>query len=717
MTTTIDSHLKGLIPDSFTENGTCGTRSGAALGSRGRGLVLTLALLAAGLAPAAEGTTPFYIAAGGDGSLWFTENYGNKIGRITTAGVITEFAIPTTGSGPQGIAAGPDGNLWFVESGGNNIGRITTAGVVTEFPIPTAASGAFDVTSGPDGNLWFTENGGNKIARITTAGVITEFKAGGGPGSIAAGPDGKLWYDQYNANRIGQITTAGVVTGEFPTPTAGSGPQGIASGADGNLWFTEYHAGKVGRITRAGVVTEFTIPTTGSGPLSIAAGSDGNLWFTEFAQNKIGRITTFGTITLFPVPTQGGSPLGIAAGPDGNLWFAEEYGNKIGRITTAGVITEFALPIPPPSPPPSYCTLFGSALVVDPSLTGESDGNGIVEPGETVMVMPSWTKHFTPNRYVARFPCSTSVTETGGAVKPPGSAGDYVVGDGSAHYATFPGGLAGTATSRHQCGPTSADCYGISVMAPTTRPAAHWDTTLTETLRGTVTTFAKVWTLHIGDSFTDVPRSQPFYQKIETLLHKGITSGCSPTEYCPGQKISRGQIATFVAKGLAGSGANIPASGAVGALPYDCTAGGTSLFTDVTPTDMFCKQIHYIAAKNVDPGCAPGLYCSGDTVTRLSMASFVANALVAPGGAAAVPLSYGPDSVTGLSYSCDPANPNAHFTDVPESDPLCKHVNYLWARGIISGCSATEYCPTGEVTRDQMAKFLVNAFKLTLYGP
>jgi hypothetical protein len=44
-------------------------------------------------------------------------------------------------------------------------------------------------------------------------------------------------------------------------------------------------------------------------------------------------------------------------------------------------------------------------------------------------------------------------------------------------------------------------------------------------------------------------------------------------------------------------------------------------------------------------------------------------------------------------------------------------VNYLWARGIISGCSPTEYCPTGEVTRDQMAKFLVNAFKLTLYGP
>ena len=33
------------------------------------------------------------------------------------------------------------------------------------------------------------------------------------------------------------------------------------------------------------------------------------------------------------------------------------------------------------------------------------------------------------------------------------------------------------------------------------------------------------------------------------------------------------------------------------------------------------------------------------------------------------------------------------------------------------GGGATTYCPTGNVTRDAMAKFLVNAFKLPLYGP
>jgi hypothetical protein len=80
-------------------------------------------------------------------------------------------------------------------------------------------------------------------------------------------------------------------------------------------------------------------------------------------------------------------------------------------------------------------------------------------------------------------------------------------------------------------------------------------------------------------------------------------------------------------------------------------------------------------------------------------------------------MTYGPDPTTGLSYSCDAGSPNVHFTDVMATDAFCRHVHYLWAKGIIAGCSGTTYCPSGTVSRDQMAKFLVNAFALSLYGP
>src|SRR5260370_36842289 len=50
----------------------------------------------------------------------------------------SEFPIPTGASSPITITPGPDGALWFTEALSNKIGRITPAGAITEFPLPTA---------------------------------------------------------------------------------------------------------------------------------------------------------------------------------------------------------------------------------------------------------------------------------------------------------------------------------------------------------------------------------------------------------------------------------------------------------------------------------------------------------------------------------------------------------------------------------------------------
>jgi virginiamycin B lyase len=123
---------------------------------------------------------------------------------------VTEFPIPTADSGPRHIAAGPDGALWFTEFFGNKIGRITAAGSITEFPLPSPFRGPFGITAGPDGALWFTESGlpgGNKIGRLTTAGSLSEFlipTPDSSPAGIAAGPDGALWFTELLANKIGR---------------------------------------------------------------------------------------------------------------------------------------------------------------------------------------------------------------------------------------------------------------------------------------------------------------------------------------------------------------------------------------------------------------------------------------------------------------------------------------------------------------------------------
>jgi virginiamycin B lyase len=77
--------------------------------------------------------------------------------------VLTQFSIPT----PKSITAGPDGNVWFTENDGNRIGRITPQGAITEFPLPSANSNPWGIASGPHGTLWFTEQGLDEIGRLT----------------------------------------------------------------------------------------------------------------------------------------------------------------------------------------------------------------------------------------------------------------------------------------------------------------------------------------------------------------------------------------------------------------------------------------------------------------------------------------------------------------------------------------------------------------------
>jgi hypothetical protein len=262
-----------------------------------------------------------------------------------------------------------------------------------------------------------------------------------------------------------------------------------------------------------------------------------------------------------------------------------------------------------------------------------------------------------------------------------------------------------------------SNCYSLMVADPASRPATHWDAHFTET-PSTLADPPKVWTLHIGDSFTDVPRSQLFYKRIETLVHTAITSGCGVGTYCPTQAVSRDQMAIFLAKGIAGGGPQVPVSGSFNGSPYNCVSGaaGASLFTDVLPTDIFCKHVHYMAVQNVTLGCSPTTFCPHGAISRSDMAIFVAKAIVAPAGGPGVPQTY-TDAGTGLAYSCNPSSPNLHFTDISVNDPFCKHVHFLWAKGIVSGCTANTYCPTQGVTRDQMARFLGNAFNLLLYAP
>mgnify|MGYP001604927215 CR=1 FL=1 len=161
---------------------------------------------------------------------------------------------------------------------------------------------------------------------------------------------------------------------------------------------------------------------------------------------------------------------------------------------------------------------------------------------------------------------------------------------------------------------------------------------------------------------------------------------------------------------------SIAPTGRVGANAYDCSAGGTSLFVDLPAANVECKHVHALASLgiNVAFGCgSPSNACPGATTTREAMAVLVAGGMA--GADASVPAS-GTFSDSGASRSYNgTVGGTSHFPDVDPASPTCRHINYLWARGVIDGYLDGTFKPSAQVTRSQMAKFLANGFRLKLY--
>jgi streptogramin lyase len=69
--------------------------------------------------------------------VWFADRVKNTIGKITPAGAVTQYTLPSECQ-PWEIVEGPDGNMWYTELLTDKIGKITPSGAVTEYALPEA---------------------------------------------------------------------------------------------------------------------------------------------------------------------------------------------------------------------------------------------------------------------------------------------------------------------------------------------------------------------------------------------------------------------------------------------------------------------------------------------------------------------------------------------------------------------------------------------------
>jgi virginiamycin B lyase len=137
--------------------------------------------------------------------MWIVLGDTSQIVRVTTSGSVgTPISTPTAAANPMTIVLGPDGALWFTENSAGKLGRVTTAGFVSEFPLGTGVAPA-GLLVGVDNNLYFGDTNKHIGQFVINTSKVTLFPSSGDATNLALGPDFEVYFTEPGANKMGQF--------------------------------------------------------------------------------------------------------------------------------------------------------------------------------------------------------------------------------------------------------------------------------------------------------------------------------------------------------------------------------------------------------------------------------------------------------------------------------------------------------------------------------
>ena len=223
------------------------------------------------------------------------------------------------------------------------------------------------------------------------------------------------------------------------------------------------------------------------------------------------------------------------------------------------------------------------------ALEFDGDPNYVVDIGDTTTMGTAWTNFFAgPQSITSTF---ESIHASGALTKG--------LPDTTADYGLMPVGTPTSCVSTGDCPVLTAG--GTKVLG------ADEDLFVAETLllpplapeQGAFPD--KIWEVHVGGSFGDVPTGNIFYAFIENIFHNSVTGGCGAGNYCPTNATLRKQMAVFLLKAFEGAGYVPPPA--------------TGVFDDVPAADPFAPWIEELAAAGSRAAATPTSYCPDNPVT------------------------------------------------------------------------------------------------------
>jgi virginiamycin B lyase len=202
------------------------------------------------------GSRPHDPLAMPDGTLWWSGQFANVLGRLDPAtGEMKEFPLPPH-SGPHGLINDKEGFIWYAGNWGGHIGRLDPkTGEVKTYPLPDPkARDPHTPLFDKDGILWFSVQNGGYMGRFDPK--TGEFKlvqpagaSGQQPYALRFLSDGRRpWYSYFGSNKIATVDPDTMEVKEFVLPESKTRIRRLGVTSDDMIWYGDWSNGKLSRF-------------------------------------------------------------------------------------------------------------------------------------------------------------------------------------------------------------------------------------------------------------------------------------------------------------------------------------------------------------------------------------------------------------------------------------------------------------------------------------
>ncbi len=622
-----------------------------------------------------------------DGSCWVADTGHDSVVRLAADG--SEVWRGTSFRGPRSVAAGAnDGSCWVSDTAHHQVVRLAASGAeacrVGGFDYPESVSARAD-----DGSCWVADTQNHQVVHLSAAGV--ELFRGGRfeyPQSVAVAEDGgSCWVADSSPDQLVHLAADGTEQwrgGGIGYPCCVS-----ADLVDGSCWVADASGKQVAHFADDG--TELGRGGGIQYPHSVSADArDASCWVADTWGHQVVHLAADGAELW-----RGGVfsyPYGVSVNAtDGSCWVADTGHDEVAHLSATGAELWRGGGF---SAPRSVSTnaVDGSCWVAD---TGHD---------EVAHLSATGVELWRDGGFSA--PRSVSANAGDGSCWVADTGHDEVAHLSATGAELWRGGGFGCPYSV-AVNATNGSCW---IASTDDNLVALVDLDGQEQWRGgyfsrpwAVSASAldsACWVADTGDRqvvriqvaakrFADVTVDHWAYCEVEACYSADIVRGYGDGTYGPDGTVTRDQMAVYIARALASGEENVP--------DPDCSVAP---FTDVPCDHWARKHIAYCVDQGVVQGYQEGDYRPGMAVTRDQMAVYMARAMVAPTGEAAL-----------TDYV--PSNPR-NFPDVASSFWSYRHIEYCVENGVVKGYEDGLYHPEWTVTRDQMAVYVARSFHLAM---